>query len=376
MRKSITAIEALRALACLLVVYCHVVGRPLVIFNTSWPPHTVINHYLTGPLGIIQNFGLLGVAIFFLISGFIITHTALAESRLTFLIKRVLRIYPPLIIAVFGVALLAKGSKAIGWTDAELGVGNTNILQAITGFDFFVRAQPMLGVGWSISVELFFYASVLIFMPLMKRAPLIFTSVMIAWSLAITMLLKFALPWCGYPCGIGATLFAYMPILCIGIAIYFMWQGRIRFPTGVALIVAAWIIFIKGLAQVNPATLTMNYPLQFALALGVFLSGLWFFEYSRKNPQIVRFFADISYSLYLVHLPLSVAVMYVVYPVAGITATICTGFIVAVIAAWALHFVEVYFQSMARRLTTAIEPKAFLETITVPPAATPSEAAE
>jgi peptidoglycan/LPS O-acetylase OafA/YrhL len=50
--------------------------------------------------------GHLGVGIFFLVSGFIISHVAEKETRAEFVVKRVLRIWPTLTIAVFLMWLL------------------------------------------------------------------------------------------------------------------------------------------------------------------------------------------------------------------------------------------------------------------------------
>src|SRR5689334_19364243 len=68
-RSEISAIVAARAVACLLVVYCHAIGRPIVVYNETWAAHTLISSFVAEPLGIIRNFGLFGVALFFFISG-------------------------------------------------------------------------------------------------------------------------------------------------------------------------------------------------------------------------------------------------------------------------------------------------------------------
>jgi len=61
--------------------------------------HT-ITHYIENPIGIIQNFGFLGVPLFFIVSGFIITHVSSYESSKIFIIRRLFRIYPLLIFSV------------------------------------------------------------------------------------------------------------------------------------------------------------------------------------------------------------------------------------------------------------------------------------
>ncbi|MES2821547.1 MAG: acyltransferase [Pseudomonadota bacterium] len=164
----IQPIEILRALACLMVIYCHLVGRSTIIFQEHWGPHTLVNNFIITPLGIIQDFGFLGVALFFLISGFIVTHTGLNETRWSFLAKRLLRIYPALIIAVGATVLLATQAAAAGWTDGAMGIGYTNALLSAVGLDTGLTGKAVLDVGWTITIELLFYAHLVVFLPLVK----------------------------------------------------------------------------------------------------------------------------------------------------------------------------------------------------------------
>ncbi|KHK51615.1 hypothetical protein PI87_20885 [Ralstonia sp. A12] len=79
-------IQALRAIACLLVVLQHV---------TFWGAFTkgVDDHPL-----LLINFGRLGVSLFFVISGFVMGYCL--DQGKTFLLKRAVRIYPPFWIAI------------------------------------------------------------------------------------------------------------------------------------------------------------------------------------------------------------------------------------------------------------------------------------
>ncbi len=63
------------------------------------------------------NFGALGVKIFFVISGFLVTQSWLARrSPLPFAAARALRIYPALIAATLFTIVLAGVSSALPWT--------------------------------------------------------------------------------------------------------------------------------------------------------------------------------------------------------------------------------------------------------------------
>jgi len=98
-------ISILRAVAALLVVWDHLAGFGTDQNKVNWEPLNLMRSYINTPLGIIQDFGFLGVVLFFVISGFIITHVAQRESRLEFAIKRVFRIYPPFILSIIIIVL-------------------------------------------------------------------------------------------------------------------------------------------------------------------------------------------------------------------------------------------------------------------------------
>jgi peptidoglycan/LPS O-acetylase OafA/YrhL len=63
------------------------------------------------------NFGALGVKIFFVVSGFLVTQSWLArQSVAPFVAARALRIYPALIAATLLTIALAGLSSALAWT--------------------------------------------------------------------------------------------------------------------------------------------------------------------------------------------------------------------------------------------------------------------
>jgi len=63
-----------------------------------------------------QNLGALGVEIFFVVSGFLVTQSWLARRRFDhFVVARVLRIYPALIAATVVTIALAAGSSKLPW---------------------------------------------------------------------------------------------------------------------------------------------------------------------------------------------------------------------------------------------------------------------
>lgn len=352
----ISSIEFLRALACLMVIYCHLAGRPLIIFHEQWLPVELVTNYLVAPLSIIQNFGFLGVALFFLISGFIVMHTGLNETRISFFIKRVFRIYPALFATVGATILLVKYAESVGWADPAIGVGYSHGWLSALGMEAGIADKALLNVSWTISIELFFYAHMLLLLPLLKKHYRVGTLAL----LGVSVVLAHAQYWFPAFPRIVSQQTTWIPIFVIGMAIYLHWSERISLKSAVAIGVLAWISLIFNM-QANHASKISglsSHTTQVAYALFIFLATLWFYTAKKiQNPAVIRFFADISYSLYLIHLPFGVAVTLVVYPLFGVTWAIAASFVVSVVMSYTMYvLIEKPGQQLGRKLLM-IRPK-------------------
>jgi exopolysaccharide production protein ExoZ len=155
------ALQVLRALAAGLVVYQHAFA--------NWAEKGVGQ----GAAPLIDHLGEFGVKLFFVISGFIIVHTASQlpqgwESAKTFWRRRIRRIVP--LYWIVTTVYLAK----------NLLVGQSYAPHEILGSYFFIPyvnpqglVQPILGLGWSLNFEMFFYMlfGALFFLPRRWHGP-------------------------------------------------------------------------------------------------------------------------------------------------------------------------------------------------------------
>ena len=152
-RGKLDALQALRFLAASLVVIDHAVDRSSHLAGAT--PRAAD---ASDPL---INIGLFGVGIFFVISGFIMVYTSdrLAGSVrgvAEFVRRRVLRIVPIYWIATAGAAMLALKAANGDATPAH-------ILKSLLFIPYYSQAQhghmrPLLGQGWTLDYEMFFYA--------------------------------------------------------------------------------------------------------------------------------------------------------------------------------------------------------------------------
>lgn len=115
----------------------------------------VLSHSM-GEFSDLKTFGLFGVDIFFVISGFIISHITQANQD-NFLSKRLIRIVPQYWLFTFVIAAIAYFSPDL-LRSAKWDV--SHVLSSL----FFVpwwtettRFSPILILGWTLNFEMFFY---------------------------------------------------------------------------------------------------------------------------------------------------------------------------------------------------------------------------
>jgi peptidoglycan/LPS O-acetylase OafA/YrhL len=350
---SFRCITLLRAVACLLVLWSHTAGMWPAFLNFKSRGLEFVQANINRPLGISQNFGFLGVAIFFFVSGFIISHASQNETRRAFLIKRLLRIYPPFIVAVLLMLACAYAywqltGAIILLPDLDL-LGIKDVLLAMSLGNYLVPGgKYMVIVAWTLCIELIFYALVWAVLPLLQRRPgraLLLMSVLSVVCISLG-------PRLGETFALLAAVVAFLPALIGGACTYFLYAGRLRTPHFLALLLFNYGAFIHGLRVYKPAELDAGsqYAISLVYGYAIFVIAL-LLEEKLALPRPVELVARISYSLYLTH--------YTVSSVLGVLLIRRIGFITTLplIAGVALllsylswRYVEEPSRRLARRL--------------------------
>lgn len=280
-------LDYLRAVAAWLVVWDHMANLVPQRMGQAFAPARWVRHNITDPLGIIQDFGWFGVVVFFLISGFIISDRAAVESPYRFVVRRLLRIYPMMAVAV---AL----SIALGVSTAPLSV--STILLNVSLINYLIVPQVVLvGVAWTLIIEMVFYA-ITALTQFMRRSPH-----RIAINLAFCTLVIYQRGAFGPDFGLFATVVSYLPILVMGQAVYWWLEAeRLSWPWGFAYLGAAWGVFLLGVRAIHPefAPADNSYAISVAYALLLFVALL---NVRLPEWRAIRFLSDTSYSVYLLH---------------------------------------------------------------------------
>ncbi|WP_395393913.1 acyltransferase [Novosphingobium sp. BL-8A] len=142
----LNVVQGARALAAALVVVSH---------GELWAAGF-------GPIGLPErDFGLLGsigVMMFFTISGFIMLHVhhdmfGMRDAPGTFLRRRIARIVPLYwLMTIAAAAIVVKNAQPLGVADM------VQSFLFIPSFGALGLMRPVLGVGWTLNYEMFFYA--------------------------------------------------------------------------------------------------------------------------------------------------------------------------------------------------------------------------
>jgi len=233
--------------------------------------------------------GAAGVVVFFLTSGYIISHVLQSEPTQEFIIKRIFRIYPLFIFAVVMQALLDRYVSGIPFADFWLWIPRLLLLG-----DYF-GVPPVIGsVEWTLRIEIAFYA----FMAIMKVGGILrHQNYLPAVFILATGALHYLPPFPSAP-GLAFAYFStYAPFLFIGSCIYLIEKKKA--PVNMCIVAIAVIMysfFIKTTMYL-PNWTNLNYGI---IAVGIFLAA-WLFRKSMSDGPIIRILSTLTYSVYLFH---------------------------------------------------------------------------
>lgn len=167
------AAHGLRGIASLMVMVAHILG------GTARHIYSADAAY-TGAIAHPWNFGVFGVKLFFLISGFVILPSAIKYPLLEFAARRLLRIYP----LFFASSILFIVINAFTGLYPALNTAGT-VISGLLFINLFTGTEQLAPNAWSLSYEVAYYVlTALCVWVIMRRAPVLVSASVAILSLA------------------------------------------------------------------------------------------------------------------------------------------------------------------------------------------------
>lgn len=290
--------DSLRGLAALLIMlalyvvtFNHLKGSNLQFWTLAEEPFPRLARaiYLWLP-GI--DYLTVGIALFFLISGFIIPRSLERygtnfRGSLAFLAARAFRLWPAYALGVVAtiLVLVIVGQKTGHHAHFKI----RDVIWQFTLYRDWSGTAEILALGWSLEVLAKFYLFCIFFgWAVLRRPVLLFFIVLVIADMAGPI---------KYPSqdfALSNLLFAtrYFPIILVGTAAFHHMRGRL--PDFGVIAAAALALFVFYGAE-SPTTVC-NYALAITIFLLAYANRLWF-----KSNGPLQFLGFLSYPLALLH---------------------------------------------------------------------------
>ncbi len=341
----IPGITALRLFAALAVIIGHIEMMKKVFgFSTLW--YDLNNIYTAAPIEymrqgkmhwsapLISHLGFNAVVFFFVLSGFLITHVLITETKKTgtfsirkFYWRRVVRIWP-LYLVLIGFAFLAGAidwtlfnyPNTFDWHEHQLFFIASHILFSPNVALLFIPSVGMLGHLWSIGVEEHFY----LFWPWLlrkikqnKNSILIFGAFWMVSKIVVKLLvIRFHLPL--QPLALYLILNKF-ECMALGGYLAFVFHDKSSLVKSFIFRHLNILLFFNLLIFAFSAYCLPEKWANFNYLFVSSLSGLFIFKVSQTredhwlNFSWITQLGNASYAIYIVHFPIVLAVVNVFF---------------------------------------------------------------
>ncbi len=239
-----------------------------------------------------------GVALFFLVSGFVIPFSFASYGRLGFLVARIMRLYPTYIVG-FSITLASLSVAAAGWHQAFPYALIAVLSHILPGTRDLIGSPHIDYVVWTLEVEVKFYIVCLIIAPLLRSG----SALAFLAPAAIAALTSIGLSHPPSHTALIAAIFSgpMLIFMFIGVAVHYRFQRFLGNRAAIGIIAALFAAFC---ALAKPAIYGPDYssiaPVNYGAAALMFISCAAL-PASLFSGRLLKFAADISYPLYIVH---------------------------------------------------------------------------
>ncbi|NUS42475.1 MAG: acyltransferase [Mycobacteriaceae bacterium] len=293
----LTGVNLLRTIGVFAVVYSHISYYFIDGMGTGWWFIDAVYRVFIQGLRLNQHLSFFGVALFLVLTGTLITGSAVRHRPGVFLFNRIGRLLP---LFWFSIAQ-AVALVWLGVNDLFTGGHNLTGTQAALSFvlgGFFLRPEvDVLGVVWTLVVQIAFYVFCVAARPLLRRFPGVVPLLGAALCMAVICYDRL-MPGQALP--IVVKLVGTLPAAFIGMVIYLAWSRTVT---------TAWVVAgaLAQLATVAAATGLGGYwsggqhYVSTVVVVGTLVVMLGRWDGPATKSAVVHWIGTRSYPIYLLH---------------------------------------------------------------------------
>lgn len=303
-------ISFLRGVACLAVVFSHYgamyfCGDVSASFSQIVPRQQMSPRFLGNFVSAfdpsVLNFGAFGVSIFFLITGFLAAHSLERDSTASFLIKKLLRLYP---VYIAGLAFVYLTSLVYTkWAGTLLPWGIKEWIAQASLCRDWMWMPSVDGIGWTLEVQLKMY---LVYWLLKKLRVFEKSSTLLFVMGGGTLLSVMANAYMDIFITTSPVLYRIMYVVIfsiifllfglIGVVFYNFHSGKWKLEESLAVSIGGFICFYVAMTHSTISAQLKSY------AMGVMFFILMFLLKEHVKPgRALGFISKISFSVYVIH---------------------------------------------------------------------------
>lgn len=272
----LSIVQILRGISAFIVVWHHFVGQNLSALDVGVFKFTDVD-------------GMFGVRVFFVISGFVLPYSLWKGGYIfadfgRFLLKRIVRLDPPYIVSI--AIALATGYLATLFpsSHAAFSVSPLQLVLHLGYLNAFWGMPWIQPVYWTLAIEFQYYLILGFVFPLLRATSrLSFATFVVLCAVSQCLIFKLAF------------LPMHWPFFLMGI-VAFRFKAQLIRPAEAL----GWLLLFAGWA-----VLTSGFYTGYEVLPGVAgAAAALCIMYVTYHNRVLTFLGDISYSLYLIHVPI------------------------------------------------------------------------
>lgn len=303
----------------------------------------------------ILNFGKYGVVVFFVLSAFTIYMSISRSQDFAFkkyTIRRFFRIYPLYLIMIVAGTLVGGIAFYNNLFDVNTGIASLLNHLSFANLINLPYRNNVLGVEWTITVEVFFYILIPIIWLILKKDKRLLLPLSVIFT-GITLIPIIILPYyAGQENANNFTLWMveiYFLTYLIGIILYIIWEKTKNVKWNNTYLII-WLCLLFLYQVVIPHEYITN-----VIMVSLWTAGLILILRSRTKlmrtlfeNKAIEHIGLISYSFYLIHF---MVLGYVSQYDKGISALLLSLLATIVISSITYRLIEIPFQNLGKRIS-------------------------